>query len=871
MTTPQRFPSIASLALLGVVALSSSLHAQQARTYTLDADFDEGVLLNVNHDVVHDQLQLDAPNQPGPLPILCVAASGRGTMIRVDTNTGAILGEYRTAPEGLAGNPSRTAVDSLGNVWIGNRDESSQVGGTGPGRGSVVKIGVCLGGTRVDANGTPNPNGLYLKGPFTYNTCVDRNGDGLIRTSRGLLDILSWPNLTDGAGGADGIVQDATDEAILVYQRTSGVNVRHVSIDPNDDVWVGGYPSTFDRFDKLDGHTGAVLTSIPSPGCGGHGGIIDSHNVLWSTGESDGTVLRYDLNTSTATCISVPSNHGLGIDFLGNVWVCQFAFNSIFKIAPDGSVFPGFPKTTGGAVGDRTVCVTPIDNHVWVDGSAGSSVSRLDNDGNLLKVIDLGADGVSPRGLAVDRNGKVWVTCTISSTAKRIDPNGGPDGLGAVDLTVPLGRNALPYDYSDMTGIAPLTTLNAGGSWQVTYDSGAANTEYGRISWTGATPAGTSLAVQFRASDDPTALPSLAYQPAQNGVSFTGVFGRYVDVRVAFTRPANSTVTPVLFDLTIEPIGDQPPVTECPTAIRTPGSLLVFPEFDNRVGDLTLLSVTNTQAIGSDVRVEFVYIGRYGLSGEELPCLEFNRTHLMTPNDTLSVVTSAHNPNQSQGYVYVFAKDKTTGAAIVHNHLTGQAMAINGIDALSYSFDPYTFLGVGAEGSTTDDDSDGVRDLNNLEYSCVGDEILVPRFFGQDLNFVSQLVLVNLTGGKDFTATVNFLAYNDNEEVFSGQTNVTCWKKARLATISGIFNQEFLKSTNHATNEILGANVRETGWFRMDGLVASSPAASIADPAILAMLVELVGTHASSDLPFEQGSQENGDLVLTGIFADSTP
>jgi len=871
MFTPQRIPSFVSLALLGVVALSSSLRAQQARTYTLDADFDEGVLLNVNHTAVHDQLQLNAASQPGPLPVINVSASGRGTMIRIDTNTGAVLGEYRTAPEGLAGNPSRTSVDSVGNVWVGNRDEASPVGGVGPARGSVVKFGICIGGTRVDANGAPNPNGLYLKGPFAYNTCVDRNGDGLIRTSRGLLDVLPWPNLTDGAGGADGIVQDAVDEAILVYQRTSGINVRHVSVDANDDVWVGGYPSQFDHFDKLAGATGAVLTSFAAPGCGGHGGVVDSHNVLWSTAESDGTVMRLDLASNQSTCIPVPSNHGLGIDFLGNVWVCQFAFSSIVKIAPDGTVFPGFPKTTGGSVGDRAVCVTPIDNHVWVDGSAGSDVSRLDNDGNLLKVIQLGADGISPRGLAVDSNGKVWVTCLVSSTAKRIDPNGGLDGLGAVDLTIPLGRNALPYNYSNMTGIAPLTTLNAGGSWQVTYDSGAANTEYGRISWNGATPAGTTLSAQYRASNDPAALSSLPFQPVQNGVSFSGVFGRYVDVRVSFTRPANGAVTPVLFDLTIEPLGVEPPEMECPTGVRTPGSLLVFPEFDNRVGDLTLLTVSNTQAIGSNVDVEFVYIGRYGLNGEVLPCLEYNRTHRLTPNDTLSVITSAHNPNQSQGYVYVFAKNTTTGAAIVHDHLTGQGLTINGIQSLSYAFDPYTFLGVGEPGSTTDDDHDGVRDLNNLEYTCVGDELLVPRFLGQDLNVVSELVLLNLTGGAAFTATVNFLAYNDNEEVFSGQTDVTCWKKERLAQISGTFNQSFLASTNHAANEILGLNVRESGWLRMNGLVASSSAASIADPAILAMLVERVGPFASADLPFEQGSQHNGDLVLTGILPDSTP
>ncbi|MDZ4774141.1 MAG: hypothetical protein SGI72_13510 [Planctomycetota bacterium] len=854
------------IATMAVAFFATAARAQQARTYTLDADFDEGVLVNVNHDVVHDQLQLNVAGQPGPLPLIHVAASGNGTLIRLNTDTGAVIGEYATSPDGFGRSPSRTAVDSLGNVWVGNRDES-----TG-GKGSVVKIGICVGGVRVDANGTPNVNGLYLKGPFRYNTCVDRNGDGLIRTSRGLGNILPWTNVTDAVGGPDGIVQDATDEAILVFQRVSGINVRHLSIDANDDLYVGGYPFFPTSFDKLNGTNGAILSTFAAPGCGGHGGVIDaSRNLLWSTGEADNTVLRYDLTTGIGTCILVPGNHGLGLDPAGNVWVNQFTQNSIVKIQPNGTIAAGFPKTTGGPAGDRAVCVTPIDSHVWSDNSFGQSVSRLDNNGNVLKVIDLGSDGQSPRGLAVDRAGKVWATCTLSNTAKRIDPNGGGDGLGAVDLTVPLGRNALPYDYSDMTGIAPFVNLNAGGYWQVTYDSGVANTQYGTISWNASVPATTGLAVDFRVSDDAAAISALPFVPAQNGVAFTGVFGRYVEVRVSMSRPANSAATPILTDLTIQPIGGGGPSTECPTGVNTPGSLLVFPEFDNRLGDATMLTVTNTQETGGDIRIEFVYIGRFGPNGQVLNCLEFNRTHVLTPRDTFTAITFAHNPNFEQGYVYVFAKNKNTGAAIVHNALIGNALVIDGIQSLSYSFDPFTFLGIGDEGSTTDDDGDGVRDLNGIEYSCIGDEMLVPRFLGQSFKVSSELVLLNLTGSGSFSATVNFLAYNDNEEPFSGQTTFQCWAKRPLPQISAIFDHSFLVTTNHAQGELLGATSVETGWIRLNGWNASSTAANLPDPAILVMLVERAGGFSVADLPFETGVQKNGDLLLLGPFGDSTP
>ena len=107
----------------------------------------------------------------------------------------------------------------------------------------------------------------YLKPPFLYTTCVDRNHDGLIHTSRGAGDVRPWPNITDGNGGTDGIVQDAEDEAILVFQRVHGQQVRHVSVDADNNVWVGGYPFFPDFFDKLDGNTGAILFTFASPGC----------------------------------------------------------------------------------------------------------------------------------------------------------------------------------------------------------------------------------------------------------------------------------------------------------------------------------------------------------------------------------------------------------------------------------------------------------------------------------------------------------------------------------------------------------------------------------------------------------------------------
>jgi hypothetical protein len=167
-------------------------------TYTVDADFDQGTLGDVNHDAPnHDQLQLNTTSTF--FPFVNVAASARGTVVRINVDSGAVTGEYFTAPTGRHRNPSRTTVDKFGNVWVANRDEAEA------GQGSVARIGLVTGGTRADADGTPNPGGQFVKSPFAYNTCEDRDGDGLLKTSSGLGDIRPWTNA--GAVDHDGGVE----------------------------------------------------------------------------------------------------------------------------------------------------------------------------------------------------------------------------------------------------------------------------------------------------------------------------------------------------------------------------------------------------------------------------------------------------------------------------------------------------------------------------------------------------------------------------------------------------------------------------------------------------------------------------------------
>lgn len=857
------FPYVSSFLAFGALA------GAQSQTYTTDADFATGVLVQVNSDAPNnDQLQLDDAE---PFTVLSIACGGLDTLVRVNTSTGEILGEYGTVPGTMDGDPSRATSDTNGDVWIGNRLED---GARGEIFGSVTKFGLVQGGTRVNADGTPNPIGEYLQGPFECNTCVDRDGDGLIRTSRGLGNVLAWPNVTDALGGANGLVEDALDECALIFQRTAPERIRHLSLDSSGNLWAGGYPTFPTSFDEIDGATGAILSNTPAnpPGCGGYAGLFDTNGVLWSTSELEGQLFRLDVGAGTpAICINVQNNvRGIALAPDGFIWTA--GGTQVARVSPDGMQVQFF--NPAGALQLHGIFVDPVSSEVWVASSGSGQVLRLDSAGNLITAI---AAGNQPRGIDMDNNGKIWVVNQGSEDAMRIDP-----ASNAVDLTVALRSGSQPYNPSDMIGPKVVDASSILGTWNVVSDGGQMGTNWSNVLWNDSVPAGAALQVFVRSSDSLAALPSQVFMETMNGSGIAEI-GRYLEVQVVFQRQSETQPSPILFDLSVVGENVMEPGDCVMRDARRAGSLLIFPEFDNLTGSASILTVTNTDSDGGPIAVEFVYI-----DGDD--CSEFNRTELLTPNDTLSVLTRVHNPEQGHGYVYAFAKDVNSGEPIVSNSLIGSVFIISsgaqcedhesGIEAgigedddpvgpmlIEYSINAVAFKGVGEEGESTDLDLDGLRDLDGIEYEMAPDAIQIPRFFGQHLQVSSQpvmdvLVLVSLTGGARFETTLDFLVYNDNEEGFSAEYTFECWDKVPLYAVSSVFNRNFLANqTNDDPGEVLGAEHMEAGWMRIDGAVANSMTTSIQDPAFLAVLVQYMGNRGAADLPFEECTQPGGVLL----------
>ena len=187
-------------------------------------------------------------------------------------------------------------------------------------------------------------------------------------------------------------------------------------------------------------------------------------------------------------------------------------------------------------------------------------------------------------------------------------------------------------------------------------------------------------------------------------------------------------------------------------------------------------------------------------------------------------------------------------------------------------------IGVTVEGFTagagtcghplTELSGNGHRDFDAQEYDPIPDQILIPRFLGQTDERRSELIMIAMSGGKMFDTELDFLIYNDNEDVFSRQYGFYCWERTPLEQVSSLFRNDFLAAQpSNDPLEVLGAPTVESGWIRIDGGVASSTATTIEDPAFYAILIE---SHApdqlAADLPFGSACPNlNGRLLPASL------
>ncbi len=530
--TPQtRLFALTPVAL--AIALASGPVAAASWVYTLDADFDLGVLTGVNHDAPNnDQLQLNVGGTS--FPILWIANAGEDTLSKIDTTQdGAIPGKeiarYRmwfdsgtyahNAWSGPA--PSRTATDTEGNGYVALRWFG--------GYPTVIKI---LNNGYIDRNG----NGVM-------DTVLDTNADGTIQLS----EMLPLQDL-NGNGKID--PNEIKDERIawavrVPYDGTTRHNAvaRALCMGTDGNLWVGFY--NYDEYWKISSVDGSTLAGpVKTGGYPNYGCLIDGNGTLWGASWSYGRLHRIDNTQSntgpyTFSAVSVPPVYGLALgkapDGSTNVYMGGSCNSFVKYNTVTGVSYPAAVNHCTYAVG------TDNDGNVLISKRSGG-VAKFTPDGALIWDKGSQVGGSDSRGVIADANNDIWqVHRQTHNIAKYKGSNG--DFLGVK------GVGYEPYTYSDASGTAALSITTKTGTWSVVRDGGAAGTQWGKLAWNATVPNGASVTGEVRAADNAGDLGSLPWTPVANGVDFS-LTGRYLEARVRLTAN-NAGESPVVYDVTL--------------------------------------------------------------------------------------------------------------------------------------------------------------------------------------------------------------------------------------------------------------------------------------------------------------------------------
>jgi hypothetical protein len=506
--------------LFRVVANSAAL---LTRTWTVNADFDEGRYSLVDHKPTNDQLNLQAYEVKPYLWVPNLA----GSVSKIDVVTGNEVARYRTGPAYTYPNPSRTTVDLRGCCYVGNRRI-----------GTVVKIGSEETGDWIDRNG----NGVC-------DTSRDLNGDGNITGS----EELPWNQdecvlfEVSLIPGREGTYQPGQFDQYTNDDWNPGI--RSLAVDASNNLWAAGYNSNNQaarKFYSISGATGQILAVADYSATGhmAYGAVTDSNGVVWSSGQGNSppNVLRFDPTSSPVSWrrIDLPHNpYGVGVDGLNHVFVAGWESNKISRI----NALTGEIEKTIDAPWRLRGVVCSADNDVWTVSTGDGKLYRYDNDLTTQKAAIPVGD--QPTGCAVDKYGKIWA-CMLGgtdATIVRVDP-----ATNTVDLTKPIIGSQGHYSYSDMTGGVAGTVTARRGTWTVDFDGGDLNRPWGKVSWNQSLPGGTVISVRVQSSNDKVTWSN--FENAGNDADLaTTPPGRYLRIEVTFSTQAVGT-SPVLLDLT---------------------------------------------------------------------------------------------------------------------------------------------------------------------------------------------------------------------------------------------------------------------------------------------------------------------------------
>jgi hypothetical protein len=471
-------------------------------------DENDGVTLDPEGAIILDSRRINTH-------FIWVANTGAGQVVKLDTRTFAEVGRYVTDTD-----PSRTSVNSIGDVYVGNRAGYSV--------------------TKVDVRGDV--------------TCPDTNGDGVVTTSAGGGDVLPL--------GMDDCVLWTTE-----LPSTGGI-IRAVAAQdefgPDGEmrpyVWIGGWNS---MIYKLDGVTGAVLFQTQSP-VPPYGFAIDAAGNMWISGltgqlgrldtnrcrddasctatvcTGEGMVGGVDCDREVKQVVRLPdTGYGITVDFMQKVWIAGSTIKRYDPMAAVGSRFqsaaPGYFCNGIGA---------DAMGFVYAACEGARTIARVSaTDVSMMQIVPANAN----RGIGIDAEGKIWGINRMSGvgTANVLTP--GP-AITDNPIMINVGPAlSSPYTYSDMTGLQLRLATNPRGYYRHVFEGCAEGmtTAWGRLLWEAEVPAGTRLTFRVRTANTIAELDMATWTvvanvppdapPADVGAALDAAaipHGRYITVEV---------------------------------------------------------------------------------------------------------------------------------------------------------------------------------------------------------------------------------------------------------------------------------------------------------------------------------------------------
>lgn len=460
---------------------------------------------------------------------LWVANSADGTVSKIDTETLREVGRYYVGMSDTPNpSPSRTGVDMIGDVFVGNR-ENHNTGDPNVIESSVTKI---AGET---------------------SRCVDRNGNGKIDTSTGPDDLLPRAATT-----AQGVVGQSMDECVIWTRGFNRDNlddpkpltgtygclgVRGIAatgetgpnFEYNGHVWIGCHGSGAAY--KLNGTNGDLMESLSLGPFFPYGFVLDNMEQIWVASryfggptDEDG-LIRLDIdNGSFEKVAGSPKPYGIAMDGDGNIWVTTLDTpGAVYRYSPSQDSW-AFLDMAGKHL--RGIAVDD-DGWVWVIVTSGrSEIALIDSatfpsKSSWVGTYYLGNDdngdqsdgNYSPwggAGVAVDFKGHVWgVSKHLNGpdvgivTRLEVDRSGPVPNVVGKQI-IPVGSE--PYSYSDMIGYHLRHFTTEEGWYRQVFDVCPDRaTKWHQIDWESQVPPNTSFVIRARTANQRMDLETAAW------------------------------------------------------------------------------------------------------------------------------------------------------------------------------------------------------------------------------------------------------------------------------------------------------------------------------------------------------------------------